>query len=486
MKRFAVITIVFGLASSALASWYWPFGSDSAEETTVPVRISELMEPASLLIDEAADLAAEGQAEASIEKYRQALLELDRIELENPERIEKPEFASLRTKRAYVNAAIDGMLLRQVRENARAVSVSDTQELERKLAEERWSEHVEKAGKALARKDTVEAKAELEAAFRCNTNAFLRAGVCNVRAAAGLLSGDFEEASRALAHAEARLRGYEAKDPFLAQSLTNSLSGIQGLLTDYGEIVATAEVVRAGGTVASNCIQNLDFLMSRLEQYDFVEADGLYAAAAKLREEWAATLKSEKGGAPRSVTVAGFSAATFEFRGLSPKMAGVRDDLARVENLVLGAKRIVRKRQTEAEPVVVRQAEAALPTPPPAPESAGKLPASKREQAIDAIGRGDYATAEKLISQMLEEKPNGAMALNLKASMESKRGNLKAAEEALDRAIMSNPRNYCAYYNMAYLLLEKNPGNKESAKRYYETGRAMNGPENPDLEEALK
>lgn len=473
-----------------MASWYWPFGSDSDEETKVPVRISELMEPASLLIDEAADLAAEGKAEESIEKYRQALLALDRIELENPERVEKPEFATLRTKRAYVNAAIDGMLLMQIRENARAVAVSDTRELERKLAEERWTGRMEKAGKALTRKDVVEARAELEEAFRLNTNAVLRAGVCNVRAAAGLLAGDFEEASRALAHAEARLRGYAAKEPFQAQALTNSLLGIQGLLADYGEVVATAEVVCAGGNVASNCIRNLDYVISRLDQYDFVEADGLSAAAAKLREEWAAVMSGEKDGAPRKVTVDGFAVAVSEFRALSAKMAGVRDDLSRVERLALGKKRTIRKRLVEPTSAAVRPTKPVKPSALSSPKTASKpavtRPAGKRERTIDAIGRGDYATAEALIGQMLEEKPNGAMALNLKASLESKRGNLKAAEEALDRAIMSNPRNYCAYYNMAYLLMEKDPGNKESAKRYYETGRAMNGPENPELEEVLK
>ena len=105
---------------------------------------------------------------------------------------------------------------------------------------------------------------------------------------------------------------------------------------------------------------------------------------------------------------------------------------------------------------------------------------------MDDIARGDYASAELLIGEMLAAKPNGAMALNLKAALEMKRGNLAAAEAALDRAVMSNPRNYSAYYNTAVLLLRKGEGNKSSAKRYYETGRAMGGPENPELEALLK
>ena len=135
MWRFALLTVALSFACGVRASWYWPFGSDGVD-TSEP-RISELMEPASELIDEASDLAAEGKIDESVEKYRRALDELDRIERENPERAKSTEFATLRNKRAYVNAAIDSMLLGQVKRNAKVVAVSDTTELEKKLAEEK-------------------------------------------------------------------------------------------------------------------------------------------------------------------------------------------------------------------------------------------------------------------------------------------------------------------------------------------------------------
>ena len=287
MRRFALFALLVALALGVQASWYWPFGSEDGDESEVP-RISELMEPASLLIDEASDLAAEGKTSESVEKYRTALAELDRIEQENPERAKTSEFATLRNKRAYVNAAIDSMLLGQVKSNARVVAVSDTTELEKKLAEER-----------------------------------------------------------------------RAKD--------------------------SSSEVRTSGV-------NGD------EQ------------------------KTDKSSKP----------------------------------------------------------------PKPAEPSKPAKPLTKREQAMDDIERGDYAAAELLINEMLAAKPNGAMALNLKAALEMNRGNLAAAEAALDQAVMSNPRNYSAYYNTAVLLLQKGEGNKSSAKRYYETGRAMGGPENPELEALLK
>ena len=295
MRKFAVIFCALVFAGGVRASWYWPFGSDEGPEE-LPRRISELMEPATKLIDEASDLASDGKVDESVEAYRKALMELDRIERENPERAKGSEFATLRNKRAYVNAAIDSMLLSQVKQNARAVAVSDTTELERKLAEE-----------------------------------------------------------------------------------------------------------RGGG--------------SRAKAKDEVEG---------------------------------------------------------------------RQSKSEAEVEQRKEAESAVRLrPSPSPQPAPK-PATKREQAMEAIANGDYATAESLINEMLAVKPNGAMALNLRAAMEMKQGRFDVAEDTLDQAIMSNPRNYSAYYNLAMLLMQKGAGNKASAKRYYETGRAMGGPEDAVLEALIK
>ena len=282
MRKFAVIFFVLVFAGGVQASWYWPFGSDEGPEES-PRRISELMEPATKLIDEASDFASDGKVDESVEAYRKALMELDRIERENPERAKSSEFATLRNKRAYVNAAIDSMLLGQVKRNAKAVAVSDTTELERKLAEERGEK--------------------------------LKSGV-------------------------------------------------------------------------------------EVEQ------------------------------------------------------------------------RNVKKSTVRLEPST-----STLPAP---------KPTTKRERAMDAIANGDYAVAEGLIKEMLAERPNGAMALNLRAAMEMKQGRFDVAEDTLDQAIMSNPRSHFAYYNLAMLLMQKDAGNKATAKRYYETGRAMGGPEDAVLEALIK
>lgn len=289
------MTGIIALATACEASWYWPFGSDD-DDVEAP-RLSKLMEPATELIDEASDLAAENKVAESVDKYRQALQALDRIEAENPDRAQSQEFATVRNKRAYVNAAIDSLLLQQVRQNAKTVAVSDTSELEKRLAAERAGN---KEAKALAAEEKP---------------------------------------------------------------------------------------------------------------------------------------KPEETGKP-------------------------------------GTKEI--RKPTAAE----------KPAAQPQPEAA--RPAGGKERIAYDIAHGDFASASEEIKKMLVQRPNDPTALNLRAALESAQDKPKEAEATLDQAIMSNPRNHYAYYNMALLILRTNPEGRSAAKRYYETGRAIGGPEDPELEELLK
>ena len=303
MGKYLVFAFVLTIACGVRASWYWPFGSDDEEGAKKPPRLSELMEPASLLIDEASDLAGDGKKDESVEKYRQALTELDRIEQENPDRVKAPEFATLRNKRAYVQAAIDSMLLSQIKENAKSVAVSDTTELEQKLAAER--------GKKVEKVENVERVVRVEKGAKV-----------------------------------------------------------------------------AGSWTSASSQQSQPSQLSQLSQ----------------------------------------------------------------------------------------------PSQPPQPTK----PRTKREQVMVDIANGDFAAAEIGIKEMLAAKPNGVTALNLKATMESRQGKFKEAERTLDQAIRSNPRNYFAYYNMAILMLQVNPDNKDVPRRYYETGRSVGGPKDEQLEALIK
>lgn len=147
MKRIIVLSAASALCFGAYAGWFWPFGSDeTAEKSTSQAasgeekeekRLSELMEKASLAIDEAADFQDRGMITQAIAKYREAIAELDRVEQENKERAKTSEFSSLRTKRAYSRSAIASLQMKEALLNAKPVAVTDTTALEKKLAEEK-------------------------------------------------------------------------------------------------------------------------------------------------------------------------------------------------------------------------------------------------------------------------------------------------------------------------------------------------------------
>ncbi len=282
MRHLGLLFTLAAFVATANAAWYWPFGSDE-DEVEVP-RLSMLMSPASRLIDDASDLAYDGKLDDAIEKYREALRELDRIEQENPDRAATPEFATFRNKRAYVNAAIDSLLMKQAHDNARAVAVTDTAALEQKMAEEK---RAKKEGEGQAAKAKGEGR-------------------------------------------KAKGEGRKAKKPKIS-------------------------------------------------------ADG--------------------------------------------------------------------------EPSI--------------------------KKASAAYFAGEGAVAEQILAKYLEQKPGDAAALNLRAICEATRGAGEAARQTLDEVIVTHPRDYRAYYNMANLYLQS-LNDKDKARRYYQTGRAFGGPQDEDLEAALK
>lgn len=131
MRR--VLFLIVSLCATLLVqgAWYWPFGSKE-DDPSKPLRLHRLLEEANNYIEIAEDEAMKGNGEKAVENYRLALGELDRVERENPERAETAEFSPLRNKRAACVAAMDAIRFAQVDENERAVSVTDTRELQKK------------------------------------------------------------------------------------------------------------------------------------------------------------------------------------------------------------------------------------------------------------------------------------------------------------------------------------------------------------------
>jgi len=203
------MSVLAALALCAVAegSWYWPFSSDDENK---PPRVSELMEPASIMIDEAYDLAADGKTSEAVEKFREALRELDRIEDENPERVKEPEFNTLKNKRATVTAAIDSLLLNEAQNNAKAIAVTDTTELQKKYEEKMRKKAAAAAAAKNPRPPAERATAALHAkdydAVLAATDAMLSEKpnditALNMRAAAEIGKGDAKAAEETLKRA---------------------------------------------------------------------------------------------------------------------------------------------------------------------------------------------------------------------------------------------------------------------------------------------
>ncbi len=377
--RAAALLVSAMLASAAGASWYWPFGGDDdGQGEKSPPRLSELMEPASLLIDEATDLAEDGKREEAIEKYREALAALDEVEASNRERADKPEFATLRNKRAYVNATIDSLLLAQAQSNARAVAVSDTTALEKKLADER-------AGKE---KDAQSPSA----------------------AAQSPKTSPVAEAQSPKTSPVAAAQSPKTSPVAAAQSpKTSPVAAAQSPKTSP---VAAAQSPKTSPVAAAQSPKTSPVAAAQEQK------QSPNAAAQEQKQEPApaeATAATAQGGSAR------------------------------------------------------RQA-----------------PLSLRAQAMADIAAGDCDAAALVVAEMLAATPDGVAALNLKAALETARGDFRAAEAALDRAISVHPRSHFAYYNMARMIMQSRPSDRGAARRYYDTGRSVGGPRDEKLEETLK
>ena len=130
VKR-TVTILAFMMSVCVQAAWYWPFES-SEDNTNKPPRLHRLLEKANDFIELAEDESLQGDADKALDYYRQALDELMRVQVENPDRAETPEFAPLRNKIATCRAAVDTIRFEQINSNIRAVSVTDTAELQRK------------------------------------------------------------------------------------------------------------------------------------------------------------------------------------------------------------------------------------------------------------------------------------------------------------------------------------------------------------------
>jgi len=533
MRKFALFALTVVLFGGVQASWYWPFDADEVDEK--PKRVSELVESASLLIEEASDLAADGKTNESIEKYREALAELNTVEATvantDKKRAKSAEFATLRNKRAYVNAAIDSLLLEQVRANAKVVAVSDTTELEQRLDRERWGKRVDKASEAFDRHESDKAFDALEEARAGTTNIVLLAVTDIVTAGVHCQDGKFESACQSLNQARRKLEqtGVQANRNVLTMEERTLVSDI--LQTVRSRVVIgyrdtfvfgcqicednaqlrtlkTPEELTSTNAIAlaSNVVVRLTGIRDRAGMFVFPEATDVSRVASRLAGAsvdcytlMVSVAKRLDNGWPLNVAESNLTwnvgtsqlrAALTAYGRISPKIDKVDVGLTKISKLFEKKDRPAEKEMPEKESQKASDKKKVLTNLPQTSRAEQTAQRSKtrsrRDKALVAIEAGDWTTARRLIDEMLVEKPNGVVALNLKAAMEAKQGKLKEAEDTLDQAIHSNPQNYFTYYNLAKLMLQRKPDDTFAAQKMYETGRTLGGPVDAQLEEAFK
>ncbi len=110
----------------------------------------------------------------------------------------------------------------------------------------------------------------------------------------------------------------------------------------------------------------------------------------------------------------------------------------------------------------------------------------KMQTAIREIRAKDYAAADLLLEDLEKERRNDLNVLILRSAAQSGLKYYLAARRTLEKAMRAHPKSYLPYYNLAHLMFAIPGEGRESARQYYELGRALGGPRDARLEGRLK
>ncbi len=108
------------------------------------------------------------------------------------------------------------------------------------------------------------------------------------------------------------------------------------------------------------------------------------------------------------------------------------------------------------------------------------------QMAIGELQAKDYAAADLLLEDLEKERKNDMNVLILRAAAQSGLKYYLAARRTLEKAMRAHPRSYLPCYNLAHLMFRIKGEGRESARQYYELGRALGGPKDDRLEAKLK
>ena len=144
-----------------------------------------------------------------------------------------------------------------------------------------------------------------------------------------------------------------------------------------------------------------------------------------------------------------------------------------------------------AKPLVVPSAPSTAPKPAAlsvAEPSAASVAAfdEKIQLALKELKAKDYAAADLLLEELEKERKGDLNVLILRAAAQNGMKYHLAARRTLEKAMRAHPKSYLPYYNLAYLMFKLEDEGVESARQYYELGRALGGPLDERIESRLK
>jgi len=108
------------------------------------------------------------------------------------------------------------------------------------------------------------------------------------------------------------------------------------------------------------------------------------------------------------------------------------------------------------------------------------------QMAIRELQAKDYAAADLLLEDLEKERKNDMNVLILRAAAQSGLKYYLAARRTLEKAMRAHPKSYLPCYNLAHLMFRIKGEGRETARQYYELGRALGGPKDDRLEAKLK
>lgn len=108
------------------------------------------------------------------------------------------------------------------------------------------------------------------------------------------------------------------------------------------------------------------------------------------------------------------------------------------------------------------------------------------QTAIRELKAKDYAAADLLLEDLEKERKDDLNVLILRSAAQSGLKYYLAARRTLEKAMRAHPKNYIPYYNLAHLMFKIEGEGVDSARQYYELGRALGGPKDSRIEAKLK